>query len=101
MRRACLKRACFFLMAAVTNGLSLGAPRAAPMRAAPLAMATLGMGSPLYTSLASSAMPMTGLDFLARRAGVDVSTPGFSHTPGFHVLPPMLRKDKVACRVAS
>ena len=58
------------MMATAVDSFALRAPQPAPMRAAPLAMATLGMGAPILTALAASAMPMTGLDFLTQRAGV-------------------------------
>eukprot|EP00964_Phaeocystis_antarctica_P008116 scaffold4373_cov93-Phaeocystis_antarctica.AAC.1 len=57
-------------MAIGGDGFTLRALQPAPLRAAPLAMATLGMGAPILTSLAASAMPMTGLDFLTQRAGL-------------------------------
>ena len=56
-------------LALVLRSLELSV-RQAPLRAAPLAMAALGMGAPILTSLAASAMPMTGLDFLTQRAGL-------------------------------
>ena len=69
-RHACLRKACLFLMAIGGDDFALRALQPAPLRAAPLAMATLGMGAPILTSLAASAMPMTGLDFLTQRAGL-------------------------------
>ena len=45
-RRACLRKACLFLMAIGGDGFTLRALQPAPLRAAPLAMATLGMGAP-------------------------------------------------------
>ena len=68
-RRACARRACLFLLAAVVDGSSLHAQQPGRMRAAPLAMATLGVGSSLFGGTGVSGMP-SGLDFLAQRAGV-------------------------------